>query len=446
MDGNSAYAAGAVLPTPQQLAAGTPPATTTMVRIDVAPGTAYRYSDADTVLAQLALVDQSKQPYPAILAHRVLDPLGMTHSTYEQPLPASRRAEAATGYRGDETEDPQSAHGEPDMAAAGLWTTPSDLARMFAELALARAGESKLISKEIAVAMTTKAANVPNAPAIGTELFEKGEARMFGRNAIDRGFRGRVFASLDDGYGAVIMTNSDNGLELCDQVFAAIANEYHWPAAARPLVRVALDPAQRAAFTGWYFRPDKTLLPAQVIDKAGKLEFRTPFTRSRTLVPIGTDTLIDLATGNRIRLFENHALAYAQNDEFRSAFLPAGSDPPILFMLEAGHFDEAVKALRDRKPGTRELLELNELAYNLMAYQPETSVRILLFAVAVFPASSNAQDSLGEAYVAAHEPAHAIAAYQQALALIDADPFLPADQKEWHRKNAQDALAKLQGH
>lgn len=94
--------------------------------------------------------------------------------------------------------------------------------------------------------------------------------------------------------------------------------------------------------------------------------------------------------------------------------------------------------------GKTELDELNELAYGLMAYAPANAVRVLVFAVAVFPQSSNAQDSLGEAYVAAHEPTDAIAAYQQALALIDADPFLPADQKSWHRKNAADALAKLQ--
>ncbi|HET9991926.1 MAG TPA: serine hydrolase domain-containing protein, partial [Kofleriaceae bacterium] len=383
-------------------------------------------------------------PYPEILARQVLGPLGMTHSTYEQPLPAARAAEAATGYRADEAEDAHEDRIYPEMAAAGLWTTPSDLARLFAELALARSGGSKLISKEIAVEMTTKSANVPNAIGLGTSLFEKGGTMLFGQISAEHGFRARAYASLDGGYGAVIMTNSDNGAELSDQVFAAIAEEYHWPAVDRPLVRVVLDPAQREAFTGWYFQPKKTLLAAQVVDNAGTLEFRTPFNQRRKLVPIAADTLIDPDTGNRVRLSAAHALAYAQSDTFRSAFLSAGSDPPIMFMLEAGQFDEAVAALRARSPGKSELEELNELAYVLMAYAPASAVRVLVFTVAVFPQSSNAQDSLGEAYFAAHEPTHAIAAYQQALALIDADPFIPAEQKIWHRKNAQDALAKLQ--
>lgn len=292
--------------------------------------------------------------------------------------------------------------------------------------------------------MTTKSSNVPNAIGLGTESFAKGGALLFGRASADDGFRARAYASLDGGYGAVIMTNSDNGSELSDRVFAAIAEEYHWPAVERPLVRIALDAAQRAAFTGWYYQPNKKLLAAQVVDNAGTLEFRTPFNQRRKPVAIAADTLIDPDTGNRLRLAAGHSLAYAQSDTYRSAFQSAGTERPIMFMLEAGQFDEAVAALRARSPGKTELDELNELAYGLMAYAPASAVKVLLFTVAVFPQSSNAQDSLGEAYVAAHEPTHAIAAYQQALALIDADPFLPADQKTWHRKNAADALAKLQ--
>jgi len=442
----SGYAADATLPTAQQILAGAPPANSQPVRVELPPGTTYRYSEAGIVITQLALVDQWHQPYPEILAQHVFAPLGMTHSTYEQPLSPARKADTAMGYRADETEEARTDRVYPEMAAAGLWTTPSDLARLFAELALARTGGSKLISKEIAMEMTTKSGNVPNATPLGTWLFEVGGVPLFGRRSADNGFRARVYASLGGGYGAVIMTNSDNGAELCDRLFAGIADEYHWPAVDRPLVRVKLDIAQRAAFTGWYFQPNKTLLAAQISETAGALEFRTPFNSPRRLVAIAMDTLVDPDSGSRVRLAENHALAFAQKDEFRSAFLPAGSDPPILFMLEAGHFDEAVKALRDRQPGKTELDELNDLAYGLMADQPTNAVKVCLFAVTVFPASSNARDSLGEAYVAAHEPTRALAAYRQALALVDADPFLPADLKTSHRKNAEDAIARLQAH
>ncbi len=59
----------------------------------------------------------------------MLKPLGMELSTYEQPLPATRAGEVALPFRGDGTPVEDGPHTYPEMAAAGLWTTPSDLAR-----------------------------------------------------------------------------------------------------------------------------------------------------------------------------------------------------------------------------------------------------------------------------------------------------------------------------
>ena len=54
----------------------------------------------------------------------------MTHSTYQQPLPQNRLNEAAMPYHSDGQAVPGGPHIYPEMAAAGLWTTPSDLARV----------------------------------------------------------------------------------------------------------------------------------------------------------------------------------------------------------------------------------------------------------------------------------------------------------------------------
>ncbi|HEY6036557.1 MAG TPA: serine hydrolase domain-containing protein, partial [Kofleriaceae bacterium] len=230
------YAVGESVPTIEQILDGKPPANTPAIRVDLAPGTMWRYSGGGITISQLALTDQLKQPYPTILAQRVLQPLRMTRSTYEQPLPPSRVGEAAAGYRSDGTEVEGKRHTYPEMAAAGLWTTPSDLVRLFAEIARARKGESKLISKQIALEMTTKSANVPDATGLGTFLIVKGPAQLFGHNGADEGFQAYALASLDDGYGVVIMTNSDNGSQIFDPLFDAVATEYHWPALAPPLV------------------------------------------------------------------------------------------------------------------------------------------------------------------------------------------------------------------
>jgi hypothetical protein len=441
------YAAGEPVPTIQQVLDGTPPANTPAIRVDLAPGTTWRYSGGGVTISQLALTDQLKQPYPMILAQHVLQPLGMTHSTYEQPLPPSRIGEAAAGYHSDGAEVEGKRHTYPEMAAAGLWTTPSDLVRLFAEIARARKGESKLISKPIAMEMTTKSANVPDATGLGTFLVDKGPAKLFGHNGADEGFQAYALASLDDGYGVVIMTNSDNGSKIFDALFDAIAAEYHWPCLAPPIVAVALDPAQRAAFVGYYHTPESTLIPAQVIDHAGTLELAFPFAKPRQLVAIAPDIVMDRDGGIRLHLDAGHALQLERPDgdhQVVGALTPAGSETPFLFELEAGHFDAAVAALRALKPGKPELDELNNFAYGVLNDDAAKAVTVFQLAVAVFPTSANAEDSLGEAYVAVHDSARAITAYQQALALLDADPFIPADNKPRIRKHAQDGLAKLQ--
>jgi len=73
---------------------------------------------------QQMLMDVAKQLFPAIMCEKVLSPIGMTHSTYEQPLPANFQGDAAAPYQEDGKPVVDGAHAYPEMAAAGLWTTP----------------------------------------------------------------------------------------------------------------------------------------------------------------------------------------------------------------------------------------------------------------------------------------------------------------------------------
>src|SRR5215211_3154072 len=93
------YAVGEKLPTLPQVLDGAAPANTAAVRVDMEPGTRFRYSGGGTTIAQLAIMDIEKKPYPDIARETVLARLGMTNSTYSQPLSAEWRKKAATGYR-----------------------------------------------------------------------------------------------------------------------------------------------------------------------------------------------------------------------------------------------------------------------------------------------------------------------------------------------------------
>src|SRR4051812_46196194 len=182
------YPAGAPVPTLQQVLDGLPPANTAAVRVDLKPGTQVRYSGGGTLITQLALVDRLGAPYPIILRDRVLAPLHMDASTYEQPLPADRMQRAASGYRRDGSETPGKRKVYPEMAAAGLWTTPSDLARFFIEVARGRAGKSKLVTRDIALQMTTPVTKAPEPPVgLGVFLTDRNGTSTFGHGGADDG-------------------------------------------------------------------------------------------------------------------------------------------------------------------------------------------------------------------------------------------------------------------
>src|SRR5262249_26326956 len=123
------YEAGAKLPSLPEVLDGRAPANTPAVRVDTEPGTIYRYSGGGVTIEQLAVEDVAGRPFDATARAAVLAPLGMTDSPYPHPPPEGWRAKAATGYRNDGTAIPGKFHTYPEQAAAGLWTTPTDLAK-----------------------------------------------------------------------------------------------------------------------------------------------------------------------------------------------------------------------------------------------------------------------------------------------------------------------------
>jgi len=249
------YAAGEPLPTVVQILNGEKPANNEPVRVDVVPGTIERYSGGGYVLMQLLLTDVVGKPYPQLLHDLVLEPAGMTHSTYEQPLPGGLSSVATTPYRGDGEPVKGGWHTYPEMAAAGLWTTPSDLALLAIEVQKEHAGKSnKILSQEMMRQMLT---HQKDDVGLGFFLESAGHARRFGHTGSNEGFNCDLEAYIKSGQGLAIMTNSENAWwGLIPEIFRAVAKEYDWPD-YRPVERtiVRIDPALLSIYSGTYEAP-----------------------------------------------------------------------------------------------------------------------------------------------------------------------------------------------
>lgn len=220
------YAVGVPLPTLLQVLDGARPANTAPVRVNLEPGTKFRYSGGGTTIVQLALMDIERKPFPQIAKETVLDPLQMTHSTYRQPPPPETKKMAASGHKSDGSLVKGKFHIYPEMAAAGLWTTPSDLAKFAIEIQLSLAGRSnRVLSKDMTAKMLTPF--IDDNVGLGFFIDRRGKAIYFQHGGADEGFRAQLIAHKHHGYGAVVMVNSDNG-QILNEILRGIAREYRW--------------------------------------------------------------------------------------------------------------------------------------------------------------------------------------------------------------------------
>jgi CubicO group peptidase (beta-lactamase class C family) len=221
------YATDERVPTLVQVLDGAKPANTSPVRVDILPGSRWRYSGGGYTIMQQLIVDVTGKPFPQFMQEAVLGPLGMQDSTFEQPLPAGKAKLTASGHLQDRSPVKGRWHIYPEMAAAGLWTTPSDLARFAIGLQEALAGTSeKTLSRQMARQMITEQKNTYG---LGVGLQGSGTALRFGHGGRDQGFDAQLVAYAETGQGAVIMINVNDNSRMIPRILEVIAREYRWP-------------------------------------------------------------------------------------------------------------------------------------------------------------------------------------------------------------------------
>ena len=221
------YATDEPRPTVVQILDGAKPTNTSPIRVDILPGSQWRYSGGGYTIMQQLVVDVTGKPFSQLMQESVLGPLDMKESTFEQPLPDDKGKLTATGHTQDRKPVKGKWHIYPEMAAAGLWTTPSDLARFAIGVQEALAGKSgKTLSPVMARQMLTEE---KNNYGLGVSVEGSGTALRFGHGGRDQGFDARLVAYAETGQGAAVMINANDNSGLQSRILEAIAREYRWP-------------------------------------------------------------------------------------------------------------------------------------------------------------------------------------------------------------------------
>ncbi|GGG60278.1 serine hydrolase domain-containing protein [Hymenobacter glacieicola] len=259
------------LPSVVDVLSGQPSAQTRPVVVNREPGTGFTYSGGGYLVAQLAMMDATGQDFSTLTEQRLFRPLKLRNSTFEQPLPAAWQWRAAWAYS-ENAWFKGVPYVYPQQAPAGLYSTPTDIARVLIEVQQAYRGKGKLLTQATARALLTPQAEVSAGTyreqmGLGPFLLQRAdqqgdESRYFEHTGVNAGFVAYAIGSVVGGEGVVIMMNQDGGAsELGKEVRRAVAQVYGWPAFLPPALEPrTVSPDWLAAVAGRYQRgPDEVL-------------------------------------------------------------------------------------------------------------------------------------------------------------------------------------------
>ncbi len=223
-------------PTLVQILNGEKPSNVGPVKFARPPYAGAKYSGGAITLAQLAVTDLVGDRFAEFARETVLAPLGMSNSSYEQPISDAFASRAARAHNGAGRRMGAPWHVYPEQAAAGLWTTPSDLARFAIEVQRAiRGPKGAVLTQESAREMLAPVGT--GGFAVGLSVDKRGEGWYFMHGGSNWGFRCDLLAHFRKGYGVVIMTNGDNGGAIIAELEARVAAAYGWDSLDKPIPR-----------------------------------------------------------------------------------------------------------------------------------------------------------------------------------------------------------------
>jgi CubicO group peptidase (beta-lactamase class C family) len=203
-----------------------------------------------SVLPKL-LEDVTSSSFPSLMNEIVLGPLGMKNSTFRVPLPEAMKINAASGHGRDGRPIEGKWTDSPAAAASGLWTSPSELLSFAADILRTAMGKGgKVLTAGQARAMLTPQAGNRG---LGFEIDGAGTDIRIHLQGRTRGFTCSLDVYPYKGQGAVVMTNSDNGFLITEEVLQGVSAAYEWPdfkPRERPLYR--LDPSIYQQYVGRY--------------------------------------------------------------------------------------------------------------------------------------------------------------------------------------------------
>ena len=429
VSGFPGYEPGKPVPTLVQLLNGQSPSNTPAIFVDKVPGTPFRYSGGGYCVMQQMLMDIEGKDFTTVMNEKVLIPLNMKNSTFSQPLSEAQAQLAATAYNQEGVKVAGKHHIYPEQAPAGLWTTAEDLSKFIIDIQNTLSGKSiTIISQKTAEEFTTPFID----PFMGLGVFlENREGHIyFNHGGWNEGFSSRFIANKTSGDGIVVLTNT-NKPEFVEELVRSVAEVYHWPEFNSPVNKIL--PLNNEDFNSVGRYGNDTYGFFKIYREKGKLMTINNTEAPMELVKTGKDTYAVREWDFKLKLVKNtqtgksELLQILRNGKIRQGAKLSDNEKMPLEMILEGNFDEGLEAYRKAriKEENHHLLSesyLNDVGYSLLNKKDFTkAIDVFRLNAALYSGSSNAYDSLGEAYMKAGQKDKAKETYQKLLKINPAN-------------------------
>lgn len=421
------------LPTIKEILSGAKISETRPVVVNSEPNKEFRYSGGGSMIAQLALMDVSGKSFSNLTQEILFDKLGMKNSTFEQPVPSKYTKQcswaysAASWFKG-------LPYVYPQQAAAGLYTTPTDLARFFIDVQKSYIGKGQVLNQATTIKMLTPQQNISDGGykeqiGIGPFLIQRTDNKdpkgvYFEFTGVNAGFLAYGMASVEGGNGVIIMLNSgDDQNGIGKEIRRAVAKVYNWPNFLPTEIKpINMPDMELDKFVGryrmstnevLYLRKEKNYL-VETINESGNIY----------CFPVSNDTIVftDFNIKGFFKRDENGAVTGLQNIYQEKPMLKMKDDEfsPNEY-LNLKKYDEAKKAFAAMNMNEG---QITYLAYDLMNKKPLNAIAvktILDLAIEQHPNSSMVYSRWGDYYLKLNDKTNAIKSYQKALELDPED-------------------------
>jgi CubicO group peptidase (beta-lactamase class C family) len=399
------------------------------VVVNSEPNKEFRYSGGGSIIAQMALMDVSKKSFSELTQELIFDKLGMSNSTFEQPIPAKFTNQSSWGYS-TASWFKGMPYVYPQQAAAGLYSTPTDLAKFFIDVQKSYLGTGKILSQATTKQMLTAQQNVSDGSykeqiGIGPFLIQRTDNKdpngvYFEFTGVNAGFLAYGIASVTNGNGVIIMLNSGDDVNgLGKEIRRAVAKTYNWtnflPTEISP---INLSDNQLDQFVGryrisndevLYLRREKNYLVENI--NGGNDIYCFPVAKDTIVF---TDYNIKAGfkrneKGEVVSLqnvYQEKPMPKMRNDEFSPSEY-----------LKLKKYDEAKKAFASMKMNE---YQITYVAYDLINKKPldtQAVKTILDVAIEQNPNSSIVNSRWGDYYLKLNDKPNAIKSYQKAIEL-----------------------------